>query len=521
MDRLRRIFLSSQRGLHGAVFALITATVLSQILALFRDRLLAGTFGIGDALDVYYAAFRIPDLVFVSVASLFSGAVIIPFLSERIDDREYATALLSSLVRAFLGLMAVVLAIIFVLMPLLAPLLAPGFEANQYEHLVLFARILLLSPLLLGLSGIFAGATQAYRHFVLFSLTPVLYNIGIIGGIVLLVPRMGVLGVVWGVIVGALLHVGIQIPVMVKHTLLRKSARVPVGAIMRTSIPRTIALSLTQLQVIVLTAFASLFSAGSIATFQFAFNLQSIPLSLIGVSYSLAAFPLLSVLWARAAHDDFLRDVRRAEGHVIVWSLLLTGLFIVLREHIVSVVLGVGAVATGDIALIAGTLSFFALSLVPQGLTLLYTRAFYAARHTAIPLVAGFAGVAVALTIAFTFAFGSTLPVAILAIAFSAGSFTTMVILMIMFRVRIGELSFASLWLHSVVATLVCAGITVYLIALYARFFDMKTIAGEFTGGLFAGLGGLLLAIVYMYCVRVQPVCELAAAIVRKWRHLQ
>ncbi|MDP3989263.1 MAG: lipid II flippase MurJ [bacterium] len=512
--------LSSQRGLHRAAFAIVGATILSQLLALLRDRLLAGIFGVGNELDVYYAAFRVPDLIFVSAASLFSATVVIPFLAERVGTGERAGMLMSSLLRSFLWVMTVVLLVAFAVMPWLAPLVAPGFGADVQHMLIMFSRILLLSPLLLGLSGIIAGATQVYRHFVLFSLTPVVYNCGIIAGIVFLAPSLGVAGVVWGVVLGALAHVLIQVPVVVHHQLIQKGAT-QVGTVWRvvkTSIPRTIALSLTQIQIAALTAFASLLASGSITTFQLAYNLQSIPLSLVGVSYSVAAFPALALLWAQAAKHDFLKNVRRAEGHIIVWSLLFAALFVLLREQIVGVVLGVGAIQARDVKMIADVMGMFALSLAPQGLVLLYTRAFYAARHTAIPLLAHTMGVATTLVCAYLFLPRFAYPVMVLAGSFSIGMIVTTLILMLFFWLRIGPLSHIHLWLKTLGGVIIGVIVTDIMFSFYARFIDTGSVIGEFAVSFLAGIDGLALAFVYLFVFGAGPAVDIVEMCVRRWR---
>ena len=159
-------------GLHEAALLLAVSMFLSQLLALARDRLLAGTFGAGTTLDIYYSAFRLPDLLYATIASFVSVAVLIPFLIERLEKGEEKEArdFLSAVLTLFMLVMVAVSVVAWLFMPQLAPWLAPGFKAEASTQMIAMARILLLSPILLGLSNLLGSVTQAYRKFFIYSL---------------------------------------------------------------------------------------------------------------------------------------------------------------------------------------------------------------------------------------------------------------------------------------------------------------------------------------------------------------
>ncbi len=164
----------------------------------------------------------------------------------------------------------------------------------------MLSRILLLSPILLGLSNLFGSVTQTFKRFFVCATSPLLYNVGIIIGILYLYPRFGLQGVVWGVILGALMHLGLQVPFVWSEGLLPRFRTPDWGEVKRViflSLPRTFALSVTQIAMIFILGLASLMTVGSIAIFNLAYSLDSVPLSIIGVSYSLAAFPTLARLF--------------------------------------------------------------------------------------------------------------------------------------------------------------------------------------------------------------------------------
>ncbi|MBU2329868.1 hypothetical protein KKG57_00145, partial [Patescibacteria group bacterium] len=169
------------RGLHQAAYVLAGLTLASQILALLRDRLFAHSFGAGEILDLYYAAFKVPDLVFALVASLVSAYVLIPRITG--GSKEQNRKLLSQTASFLLiggGLLCLLLALF---VPSFIFVLFPNAATSQHaESFVLLTRLLLIQPILLGLSGIITSVTQVSRRFVLFALSPVLYNLGIIFG---------------------------------------------------------------------------------------------------------------------------------------------------------------------------------------------------------------------------------------------------------------------------------------------------------------------------------------------------
>ena len=240
-----------------------------------------------------------------------------------------------------------------------------------FGQLVTAMRIMLFSPFFLGLSNFFSGVTQMNRRFLIYSLSPSLYNIGIIIGALFFYRYLGLAGLVWGVALGACLHMAIQIPFIIRtHTsprFFRKVHWASVKRVVLLSLPRTLTLSANQLASFFLIALASFMAGGSIAIFNFANSIESVPLTLIGVSYSSAAFPTLSRLFSTGKLQEFLHEVAISARHIIFWSLPVTALFIVLRAQIVRVVLGAGAFDWNATRLTAAALALFIISIVAQG----------------------------------------------------------------------------------------------------------------------------------------------------------
>jgi putative peptidoglycan lipid II flippase len=368
---------------------------------------LAHEFGAGLELDLYYAAFRIPDLLYVLFASTLSVYVLIPFVAERIkgQDASKARELLSQIFSLFLVAYIALAACIAFLAPFLAGLLFPGFTDSQMEQFVVLIRILLLQPFFLGISSLLGVITQFSHRFVLYALSPLVYNVGIIFGLLALFPHYGLTGLVFGVVLGAIGHLLIQLPFVLKSelvpTFLSTFVFSEIKEVLQTSIPRALTLSLHQFVLLGLVGFASAMTVGSVAVFQFAFNLQSVPLAIIGVSYSVAAFPFLAQLYAEKKFEQFADRIITVLHHIIFWSVPVIALLVVIRAQFVRAVLGSGEFDWSDTRLTAAVLALFAFSLTSQAIHLLIVRALYATGNTRLPFYTTLLSSVLALVFAF------------------------------------------------------------------------------------------------------------------------
>lgn len=389
---------TSIRGLHQAAYLLAAFTLASQLLALARDRIFAGVFGAGPDLDLYYAAFKIPDLVFALVASAVSAYVLIPRIASA--GREETRALLSQAVSFVVVVGGLCCLVLYAFAHEALSVLFPEQMARSGEEFVAVARILLLQPILLGISGIVGSVTQVKRRFALYALSPVLYNAGIIAGALFLYPAFGLPGVAWGVIIGSVLHLAIHIPVLSEAKALPRPALPSWRAlwpVARDSLPRSFALAAGAVTTLALTSLAALSGEGGVAVFTLAMNLEAVPLALIGASYATAAFPVLAEQAGAERSEAFRATVAAAARHLIFWSSVAAVLVIVLRAHIVRALLGTGAFDWNDTRLTAAILGILVVGLVAQGIVLLASRAFYAANRSWNPLIVQAAGFAVSL----------------------------------------------------------------------------------------------------------------------------
>lgn len=407
---VRRVFTviyKEVRGLHQAAYVLGLFAFGSQLMALVRDRMLAHQFGAGELLDIYYAAFRLPDLMYVLLASTLSVYVLIPFVAKarQKGGEEKARALLSSVFSIFLIVYTVFAVLVFMIAPFLMPKLFPGIV--DQAQLVILTQILLLQPFLLGISSLFGVVTQLGHRFVLYAISPLVYNLGIIFGVAVLYPIFGLNGLAYGVVIGAFMHMAIQLPLVQNSSLAfsftQKHDWGELWEVLKLSVPRAVTLSLNQIVLLCLVGFASIMAVGSVSVFQFAYNLQSVPLAIIGVSYSVAAFPMLAQLYADNKFGAFKTHIITALRHIMFWSIPIVVLIVVLRAHAVRVVLGSGEFDWSDTRLTAAVLAILVISLVAQAANLLMVRSLYAAGRTYVPLVITLGGSVFAVVAAWYF----------------------------------------------------------------------------------------------------------------------
>jgi len=506
------------RGLHEAAYVLALFTLGSQIMALVRDRLLAHNFGAGVELDVFYAAFRVPDTIYALLASMVSVFVLIPFLEEaRVRGTDATRTFLSDMFSFFSAALLVCGLIVFLYTPQLVGLLYGGFSEEMRQGLVPMVRILLIQPLLLGVSNLFAAYVQVQGRFLLYAIAPILYNIGIIIGILFIEPSLGITGLAWGVVLGALLHLLVQTPFIVRQKVLPRLVWpdwTRVRKVVQISIPRTLTLSAQQLVILALVSMAAYFAVGSVSSFSLAWNLQAVPLALIGASYSVAAFPKLARLFGNGDHGEYRTLILTAARQIIFWALPATVLVIVLRAQLVRTIFGTGAFDWDDTMLVGALLALLAVSLAAQGLVVLLVRACYAAGRTMVPLVLNISSSAFTVLLAFGLlqlsATGmfkmealatlmrvggvSGSEILLVALAYTLGSIMNMLLLLVYFELTLHTI-FGGLMrttAESLIAALI-AGVAAYgALNIFDELVSLRTVFGVFFQGAAAGMIGLV-----------------------------
>ena len=402
------------KTIGAAALLLAGSTLASRILGLLRDRLLASNFGAGEELDIYFAAFRIPDFIFGILIMGGFTAVFLPIFSEYFEkSKDEAFDMVSNLLNVLLVLLAGFAFVLFLFMPFFVQFVTPGFSGEMREAVIPLARLMLLSPILLGISAVFSGMLQYFGKFFVYSLAPVLYNLGIIIGIIFLVPTLGLIGLAWGVVLGAVLHVFIQLyPVFVSGFSFKRMFSFSHPSLLRMArltAPRMVGAAAFHINLVVITALASTLAVGSIAVLSFANNLYFLPIGVIGISLATAAFPLLSRAASRKDDGEFKESLLRTVRTIFFFIIPISGFMFLLREHIIRLVLGGGEFGWQDTRLTAAVFGAFALGVFYQALVPLFARAFYALKDTKTPTLIGIgaviSNVIIALVLLWVFSF--------------------------------------------------------------------------------------------------------------------
>src|SRR3989344_532014 len=395
---IQKLLNTQTKSVSFASIILMASYLAAALLGLLRDRLLAGKFGAGNELDVYYTAFVVPDFIaLILIFGAVSSAIIPIFSSYYVKSKDDAFEYVSSLLKMFLLVLIAVSAALIIFAPFLVSLIAPGFSAVKKADTVLLMQIMFLSPIILGISNTMSGLLQFFHRFLVTALAPLMYNIGIICGILFFVPIFGLMGLAFGVIFGGLLHLIIQLPAFF-YSGFRYKARIPgqkifsfghkgVVKTLKLMAPRSIGLGAGQINTIVITAIASTLATGSVAVFNLAGNLSSMAISAVAVSLSTAIFPSMSLAFSRDDSKDFEKKFSGAFKQILFLLIPLSILIFILRAQIVRVILGVGKFSWLDTRLTAACLVIFAVGILAQALIVVLFKTFYAAHNTKIPAI--------------------------------------------------------------------------------------------------------------------------------------
>lgn len=530
---IRNIFRRQINSITVAAALVALSSLASRLLGVIRDRILAGQFGAGTTLDIYYAAFRIPDLIFNLLVLGALSAGFIPIFTSLISDwrgqkegddnhgtNEEAWRLANNVLNwLFIGLAAVSLTGM-VWAGGLTRLITPGFGPEEQKFVTALTRIMFLSPIFLGISGIFGGILQSFKRFLIYSLAPIFYNLGIIVGALYFVDIWGIYGLAWGVILGAFLHLAIQIP-SVYHLGFRYRFRIAwrdentrkIGKMM---VPRTLSLAIAQINLLVITVIASKLSSGSLTVFNFANNLQSFPIGIFGISFAIAAFPALS----EVAFDKERLGQRFSETmrQVLFFIIPATVLMIALRAQLIRVILGTGNFDWQDTILTMNTLGLFAISLFAQAALPLLVRVFYARHNSTTPFYLGL--VTVLVNIILSFWLSAKWGVVGLALAYSLANILNLVLLWIGLYVKVGALDLGKIMIASlkfIVASL-AAGLAAQLMKLpVAQLTDMTRFSGVFAQLVASATVGLLVYGVFCYLLGSEELFGFLSALKNRW----
>ncbi len=523
---IKKILSNKTKSITGAAIILGAASFFSRLIGVVRDRIFAHQFGAGDVLDAYYAAFRIPDLVYnlLIVGALSAGFIPI-FMDLLVKNKEEAWKVTNSVLNILAISALFFCGILFIFTPQLMELIVPGFSGKKMDMAILLTRIMFLSPIILGVSSVVSGVLQSFKSFFVYSLTPIMYNIGIIIGAIFLVPVFGVAGLAYGVVIGAIMHLIIQLPTLIDHGFkyrpLFDYKNTFVQKIGKLMIPRTLGMATSQINLLAITVMASTIGAGSIAVFNFANNLQYLPIGIIGISFAVAAFPTLSQFVSQDETSKMVEHLSKTVRQILFFIIPFTVAFILLRAQIVRVVLGSGQFDWTATILTADALALFSISLFAQCLIPLLARGFYAIKDTWTPFLIGLVGAL--LNILLAIYLKQFMGVLGLALAFSIAMIAQMALLWISLHHRVGSLQESkvifSLYKISL-AGIVMATVIQITKAPIANLVDMERFWGILIQGAVSGTIGFLVYGAICYFLKLEEMLIFKNSLKRRWLKL-
>jgi putative peptidoglycan lipid II flippase len=423
-------------ALARAGLTVTAAYLLSRVLGWVRVVVLGNVFGAGAELDAFYAAFRIPDLIFQLVAAGALASALVPVLSSLLaqgeDHRAWRVA--STVANAVVVAAVVLAAVMAVLAPVIVPAIVPGFDAATTERTVELTRLMLLSPVFLAAGAVATAMLNSEGRFAAAALAPLIYNAAIIAGALLLGPSMGVMGAALGVVAGSVAHLVIQLPPLRGRLAvvldLGDAAARKAFALMG---PRAIGLGASQITFVVNTTLATGLGVGAVVAYNVAFNVLQIPLGVIGLPLGIVLLPSLSRALAQGMQAEFARLVGGALRLLLWATLFITAVGVSARLETVTLLFGWGFDEAALVAT-AATLGVFLLGLPAHSMNVILARAFYSGHDTATPV--GVAILSVVVNVSISLATVEVLGLSGLALGIALGAWFETTVLLVLLRRR-------------------------------------------------------------------------------------
>ena len=416
----------SRRGLARAGLLVSGAFLVSRLLGWVRVAIIASAVGVTGDGDVFAAAFRLPDLMFQLVAAGALNSALIPVIAELLhrDTEDAAWRVVSTVANLMMIALLVLATGLFVFAPMLVPLITPGFDPDRLDRTVALTRIMVLSPVFLAMGSVATSVLNARGRFAASVLAPILYNVGMIAGALVLYPVLGIPGLAVGVVLGSVCHLVIQLRPLAgvgfryrpRITLSDPAARKALTLMA----PRAFGLGAVQVTLVVLTIQASTMAEGSVAALTYAFTLLQIPLGVISMALGTVALPALSTSLATGDTGEFVYLLRRSIRLLLFVMLPIATMGMVQAHGVVDLLFGYGRFDAAAVTVTAGTLVFFLVGLTAHAEIAILAPAFYAGQDTRTPVSIVVAGTGVSVVLALALA--APLGLAGLALSVAAGA---------------------------------------------------------------------------------------------------
>ena len=545
---IKRFFNSHTKTVTFAAGLLSLSALVSRFLGLIRDGLLAGHFGAGIETDIYFAAFRIPDFVYNFIIVGGITIAFLPLFSEyHAKDEKKSWEMTNNLLNVFSFFLIVASAIFFIFTPWLMKIITPGFSPESLKMTSALTRLMFLSPIFFGISSIFSGILHYFNRFLVYSLAPVLYNVGIIIGILFFAPFFGIIGLGMGVVLGSLLHLAIQIPSVLlcgfKYKPVLNFKSPALKEIFRLMVPRSFSIGAQQLNLFIITGIASTLVAGSIAIFNFSNNIYHIPIGIFGTSFAIASFPVLSRTWAEGKKKEFFEKFCSTFCEILFFVIPASAFIFLLRAELVRVVLGSLGPGKFDwyaTKLTAASLGVFSISIIASSLISFVCRVFFSFKDTKTPTLITGLGVLLNIFLSFYLIKNLQGPTAFrdflvnslhlegldnisvvgLALAFSLAAIFQIILLLIFLYKKVGDFGVKDI-LKSIKKILIAtflSSLFAYLFRLFINnYLNLQTFKGVFFQGVSVGLAGILVYLFIGYLLKSEELKIMKSSVLKQF----
>jgi len=474
------IFKKKQVDILSAAFVIGFSVAISRLLGLIRYRLLASQFGEDiKLLDSFIAASILPDAIFEVLIFGTIALAFIPVFSKYLDkDKEEQAWVFSSTMISLSLLVFVILSILVVIFAhQIATIIAPGIVAKDpFQQFVIarLLRIMIFAQLFFVVSIFLTGILHSYQRFLVPALASIFYNVGIILAIIFLAPSLGIIAPAIGMILGAFLHMVVQLPLILSlgfkfkfnFDFRNKDVRETLALMW----PRSIALGLVRISDIINIALASIAAVGSVVAFNFAQVLQLVPISLFAGSIAQAALPSLSIEVHAQRKEQFKKMFTQSFHQILFLVLPAAAILAILRIPVVRLVFGAREFPWETTVLTGRVLIAFSIGIAAQASSLLLTRGFYAIRDSITPVKVNFLSIAINITLSLIFILVLKLSLIFLALAYSIGAIINAVLLLILLdkKVNFEKTPF----LMPIVKMVFISGVTAVFLYIPMKFLD-------------------------------------------------
>ncbi len=513
LKKTSNLIFSKQSGIFSSAILISLFIVLTSFFGFLRYRVLA-TYFYKDQLDIFFASFKIPDLIYEILITGALTTTFIPLYLKYKDDEKKLNINISSIINFIFLFLSIFIILSYFFIDKIIGYLTPGYDFIKTQQIVNYSKLLLLGQLPFFILGsILTGLGQANKIFFLSGLAPVIYNLSIILVTIFFHELFALNAPIFGVLIGAFLLFLIQLPILkfitFKYQLIFKKTE---GLIefFRLVIPRTLTIIISQIDATIDLILASLLGGGAYTIFYLAQHLQFLPVSIIGVSFGQASLPYLTELYQLKKTDEFKKIVTQSLLNILFLTIPIAVFFILARTPLVRLFFGGEKFDWQATVLTAITLSYFSIGMPFHSIYYFLIRCFYALLDSKTPFFIGLISILINIFFSLIFVFLFKLPIWSLAISFSISIIINNLLLLYFLNKKISgfEVNKIIISVLKIVIITLISGIISYLLMKFLDGFIFKTI---FTFNLFlllivVGITYLLLYLFLSWLLNVEQI---------------